>query len=107
MGGQSPAAAPMAFLCLKGGGKNEAAISSVCCDRTRRNGFKLKEGRFRLTVRKKGCTIKVVRHWYRLPTELVGAVSLEVLGEAGQGSEHPDGAVDVLVHCRGVGLGCL
>jgi len=48
-------------------------------DRTRGNDFKLKEERFSLDVRKKIFTIRMVRHWHRLPGQVVDAPSPETL----------------------------
>ncbi|KAK4831643.1 LOW QUALITY PROTEIN: hypothetical protein QYF61_018583 [Mycteria americana] len=45
---------------------------------TRGNSFKLKEGRFRLGIRKKFFMMRAVRHWHRLPREAAVAPSLEV-----------------------------
>ncbi|KFO13942.1 hypothetical protein N312_11393, partial [Balearica regulorum gibbericeps] len=39
---------------------------------------KLKEGRFRLDIRKKFFIVRIVKHWNRLPREAVDAPSLEV-----------------------------
>ena len=52
-----------AFQYLKGSYKKEGDrfFSRVCGDRTRGNGFKLKEGRFRLDIRKKSFTERGVR----------------------------------------------
>ncbi|KFZ61886.1 hypothetical protein N321_00830, partial [Antrostomus carolinensis] len=69
-----------AFQYLKGAYKKagEGLFIRATNDKTRGNGFKLKEGRFRLDIRKKFFTVRVVRHWNRLPKEAVDAPSLEV-----------------------------
>ncbi|PKU41214.1 hypothetical protein llap_8483 [Limosa lapponica baueri] len=68
-----------AFWYIKGTYRKDRdkLFSKVCCDRTRGNGCKVKEGRFRLDVRKKLFTMRVVKHWNRLPREVVDAPSLE------------------------------
>ncbi|PKU45358.1 hypothetical protein llap_4350 [Limosa lapponica baueri] len=74
-----------AFQYLKGsyGRDGEGLFIMEWSNRTRSNGFKLEEGRLklgtlRLDIRKKFFTVRLVRHWNRLPREVVDAPSLEV-----------------------------
>jgi len=70
-----------AFQYLTGAYKKagEGLFVRACSDSVRGNGFKLEEGRFRLDIRKKFFTVRVVRHWNRLPSEAVNAPCLEAL----------------------------
>ncbi|KAK4822200.1 hypothetical protein QYF61_011841 [Mycteria americana] len=70
-----------AFQYLKGAYKKDGdkLFSRACCDRTRGNVFKLKEGRLGPDIRKKFFTMRVVKRWHRLPREVVDAPSLEAL----------------------------
>jgi len=68
-----------AFCYLKGAYRKdvENVYSRARSDRTRSNGFKLSEGRFRLDIRKKCFMRRVVKHWNRFPRQVVDAPSLE------------------------------
>jgi len=85
-----------AFQYLKGAYKKdgEGLFTRVCSDRTRGNGCKLKEGRFRIDIRKKFFTMRVVKHWNRLPRETVAAPSLAVF------KDKLDGALRNLVYWK-------
>ena len=69
-----------AFQYLKGAYRKdgEGLLIRECSDRARGTGFKVKESRFSLDIRKKFFTVRVVRHWNRLLREAVAAPSLEV-----------------------------
>jgi len=77
-----------AFQYLKGAYRKdgEGLFTRACTDRTRGNGCKLKDCRFRLDIRKKFFTVRVVRHRNRLPREVVDAPSLEVFKDGLDGA---------------------
>lgn len=84
------------FCGLKGGSVRKTGTdfySRVCCDRTRANGFKLKEvgRRLRLDIGKKLFAVRVVRQLPRLPRGVVHVSSLEPLWV------RSDGALNILL----------
>lgn len=50
--------------------KLERDSSSGTTDGTKSNGHKLKEGKLRLDIRRRFFTVRVARHWHRLPRNL-------------------------------------
>jgi len=103
-----------AFQYLKGAFRKDGdnLFNRDSSDRTRGNGFKLKQGRFRLHIRKKFFTMRVLKQWNRLPREVVEAPSLapsfipgaNIPDQVGQGSEQPDLVSGVPARCRAVEL---
>ena len=77
-----------------GRGRGEGGVdlfSLVSSDRTHGNDSKLRQWMFRLDIRRHFFTERVVKHWNRLPREVVDAPSLSVF------ERHLDNALSNLV----------
>jgi len=59
--------------------EGDRLLSRVCGDRTRGNGYELRDGWFRLGSRKKSSAVRVLRLWNRLLSVVVDAPSPEAL----------------------------
>jgi len=68
-----------AWWYLKGASEKDGnrLFSRACSDRTRGDGVKLKEGRFRLDIRNKFFTMGMVKPWHRFPRDVGDVPSLE------------------------------
>ncbi|GAB0186321.1 hypothetical protein GRJ2_001097400 [Grus japonensis] len=93
-----------AFQYLKGASKKagEGLFIRECSDRTRGDGFKLKEGRFRLDIRKKFFTVRVGEVLEQVAQKGCGCpIPGSVQGQVGWGFGQPGLVEGVSAHGRG------
>jgi len=100
---QAPGTPSCGFQYLKGAYRKDGdrLFSRACCDRTRGNGFKLKDGRFRLDIsicyNKGGKTLaQIAQRGGQFP------ISEDIEGQVGWGSEQPGLVEDVPAHFKGL-----
>ena len=62
----------------EGCNENSVGFFSQVISNTKGNGLKLCHGRFKLDIRKNVFTGRVVKHWTRVPMDMVESPSLEV-----------------------------
>jgi len=84
-------------------------FNRACSDGTKGNDLKLKEGRFRLDIRKKFFMMRVAQVFYDTLAQVARRggrypIPGNIHGQVGWVSEQPDLPEDVPAHCRGVGL---
>ena len=97
----------MAFQYLKGANKQEGEwlFMKVDSDRTRGNVLKLRQGRFRLDIRRKIFTQRVVTHLKQVAQRGYGCpIPGGIQSQAGCGSGQPGLLVGDPVHSRGLEL---